>query len=162
MLAWQHVATHCRGSSAMQRVPKPGRLSSTSPKYLIWASRGRSLLQTHTVSWYITTVLPWYWCEEASCMLCWFSFQSNTPWHKDRVILCGFCPPIKIFVPMQIKWKTMFTECYYHNKQGFVTLGPLFYHLEHSGAKQSRWQSVCLHDTQESLIIGLVQLWWDY
>lgn len=36
---------HSSGSSTMQRVPKPGLSNSTSPKYLIWASIGRSLLQ---------------------------------------------------------------------------------------------------------------------
>lgn len=37
--------THSSGSSTMQRVPKPGLSNNTSPKYLIWASMGRSLLQ---------------------------------------------------------------------------------------------------------------------
>lgn len=36
---------HSRGSSAMQRVPKPGLSSKTSPKYLMSGSTGRSLLQ---------------------------------------------------------------------------------------------------------------------
>lgn len=36
--------TYSSGSSAMQRVPKPGLSSNTSPKYLILASVGRSLL----------------------------------------------------------------------------------------------------------------------
>lgn len=36
---------HSSGSSTMQRVPKPGLSNSTSPKYLIWASIGRSLLR---------------------------------------------------------------------------------------------------------------------
>lgn len=36
---------HSSGSSTMQRVPKPGLSNNTSPKYLIWESIGRSLLQ---------------------------------------------------------------------------------------------------------------------
>lgn len=36
--------TYSSGSSAMHRVPKPGFSNNTSPKYLIWASGGRSLL----------------------------------------------------------------------------------------------------------------------
>lgn len=43
-------ATHSSGSSNMQRVPKPGLFSNTSPKYLIWASIGRSLLKLTIIS----------------------------------------------------------------------------------------------------------------
>lgn len=45
-------STHSMGSSTMQRVPKPGLSNSTSPKYLIWGSMGRSLLQ-RTIGQYI-------------------------------------------------------------------------------------------------------------
>ena len=48
--------------------------------------------------------------------MCLVSSQTP-PDTKEKLILCGFCPPFQIFAPMQMKWKT--------NKKGFATLRPL-------------------------------------